>query len=152
MEKKIKLGIYNFIKEINSELDVKFQDFDLQCDIFDEIIYIGKAYDKRIDELFENFINKLDNRISNINPFLIEILHEIGHIETWDSDNADIQDLEFALLKEEYSLKDENDYENLKKYCELYFKLPLEINATLWGINYALNHLDLMEKYNWLSN
>ena len=44
------------------------------------------------------------------------------------------------------------DDERLEEYCDMYFRIPLEQNATEWGINYALSHLDLMQKYDWLHN
>ena len=33
MNKEMKLGIYKFIKEVNPDYAVKFQKYDLECDI-----------------------------------------------------------------------------------------------------------------------
>ena len=150
MDKKIKLGIYNFIKEVNSNYNIKFQEYDLECDIFDEIIYVGKSYDKRNDKYFENFVNKLNPECHKINPFLISLLHEIGHIETYTEEDKEEKDLLYSLLKVKYN--EELDDKKLEEYNNMYFKIPLEQNATEWAIDYALSHLDLMEKYKWLHN
>lgn len=151
MNKEMKLGIYRFIKEVNPELLVKFQKYDLECDIFDEIIYIGESYDRRTDKYFENFVNQLNPECSKINPFLLSLLHEIGHIETYTEEDMDNKDATYAILKMQYD-EDELSDEKLEEYCNMYFRIPLEQNATEWGINYALSHLDLMQKYDWLHN
>ena len=151
MDKEMKLGIYRFIKEINPELLVKFQKYDLECDVFDEIIYIGESYDKRTDKYFENFVNQLNPECNKINPFLLSLLHEIGHIETYTEEDMDNKDTIYAILKMQYDEEEFSD-EKLEEYCDKYFRIPLEQNATEWGINYALSHLDLMQKYDWLHN
>ena len=46
MKRKIKIGIYNFIKEINSNYKVKFQKEETEVDIPETTIYIGKQSDK----------------------------------------------------------------------------------------------------------
>ena len=151
MNKEMKLGIYRFIKEVNPELLVKFQKYDLECDVFDEIIYIGESYDKRTDKYFENFVKQLNPKCSKINPFLLSLLHEIGHIETYTEEDMDNKDAIYAILKMQYDEEELSD-EKLEEYCDKYFRIPLEQNATEWGINYALSHLDLMQKYDWLHN
>ena len=151
MDKKMKLGIYRFIKEVNPELLVKFQKYDLECDVFDEIIYIGESYDKRTDKYFENFVKQLNPKCSKINPFLLSLLHEIGHIETYTEEDMDNKDAIYAILKMQYDEEELSD-ERLEEYCDMYFRIPLEQNATEWGTDYALSHLDLMQKYDWLHN
>ena len=151
MDKKMKLGIYRFIKEVNPELLVKFQKYDLECDVFDEIIYIGESYDKRTDKYFENFVKQLNPKCSKINPFLLSLLHEIGHIETYTEEDMDNKDAIYAILKMQYDEEELSD-ERLEEYCDMYFRIPLEQNATEWGIDYVLSHLDLMQKYDWLHN
>ena len=85
----MKLGIYKFIKEVGEEYGVKFHKYDLECDVFDEIIYVGETYDKRTDLYFKNFVNKLNPECRKINPFLLSLLHEIGHIETYTDELSD---------------------------------------------------------------
>lgn len=152
MDKEMKLGIYRFIKEVGEEYGVKFHKYDLECDVYDEIIYVGETYDKRTDLYFKNFVNKLNPECSKINPFLLSLLHEIGHIETYTDEMSDEKDAIYALLEMKYDGEEEISDERLEEYCDLYFNIPLEINATWWGIDYALSHLDLMQKYDWLHN
>ena len=143
-------GIKSFIMEVNPMLSVKFQEYDLECDVFDETIYVGKSYDKRTDRYFREFVNELNPECAKINLFLLSLLHEIGHIETWDEDEADNKDMIYSLLQMEFEDSNLGDAD-LKKYCDLYYHIPLERNATEWGIEFALSHMDLMKKYEWLS-
>ena len=140
MNKEMKLGIYKFIKEVNPDYAVKFQKYDLECDIFDETIS------------FANFVNQLNPECSKVNPFLLSLLHEIGHIETYTEEDEDDKDMKYAMLKMQYDDEEELSDERLEEYCDMYFRIPLEQNATEWGIDYALSHLDLMQKYDWLHN
>ena len=152
MDKAMKLGIYNFIKEVNPDYAVKFQKYDLECDIFDETIYVGESYDKRTDRYFANFVNQLNPECSKVNSFLLSLLHEIGHIETYTEEDEDDKDMKYAILEMQYNDEEELSDERLEEYCDMYFRIPLEQNATEWGIDYALSHLDLMQKYDWLHN
>lgn len=151
MNKEMKLGIYKFIKEVNPDYNIKFQKYDLECDVYEETIYVGESYDKRTDRYFENFVNELNPECSKVNPFLLSLLHEIGHIETYTEEDEDDKDKVYAILKMQYDEEELSD-DKLEEYCNMYFRIALEQNATEWGINYALSHLDLMEKYSWLHN
>ena len=151
MNRKMKKGIKSFIQEINPMLKVKFQDWDLECDVFDEIIYVGKSYDKRTDDYFRQFVNELNPKCAKINLFLLSLLHEIGHIETWDDEIADEKDTVYGLLKMQFDEEKNLDDAKMKEYCDLYYRIPLEQNATEWGIEFALSHMDLMKKYEWLN-
>ena len=152
MNKEMKLGIYKFIKEVNPDCGVKFQKYDLECDVFDEVVYVGESYDKRTDIYFANFVKELNPECSKVNPFLLSLLHELGHIETYTDEDADDKELTYAVLKMKYDDEEELTDEKLEEYCDMYFRMPLEQNATEWGIDYALSHLDLMQKYDWLHN
>ena len=59
-----KFGVKKFVKEIDEDIKVKFQKWDMECDIFEEIIYIGKTYTPRMDELFMDYVKQ-------INPIII---------------------------------------------------------------------------------
>ena len=69
MNKEMKQGIKDFIAEVNPMIKVYFQSYDLECDVFEEKVYIGRTYDKRTDEYFANFIHEL-------NPQLIHLIEE----------------------------------------------------------------------------
>ena len=152
MNKKMKQGIRDFVREVNPTVNVKFQGWDLQCGIFEDTIYVGKTYNKKTDEYYADYVNSINPDCRNINLFLLSLLQEIGHIETYDDERGEEKDVMFSLLQLEYNSKEELTDEEEEKYCQLYYRIPLEANATQWGIDFALSHRDLMEKYNWLHN
>ena len=151
MNKEMKKGIRDFINIINPDLKIKFQKWDLECDVHTDTIYIGKTFDKRTDEYFKNFCKILNPETVKINSFLLSILHEIGHIETWTEEDDEQKNVLYDILKTQFD-EEELDNEKMAEYCDMYFKIPLEQNATEWGINYALTHLDLMQQFDWLHN
>lgn len=143
-----RIGIRKFIREIDKDIKVKFQKYDMECDIYEETVYIGKTYDSRNDKFFMEFVKEL-NPECNIPVLPLSILHEIGHIMTWDEDAADEKDMIYALLKVNFD-ESEKDDATLKEYDDMYFRIPLEQNATQWGIDFAMSHPELIEKYNWI--
>lgn len=148
MKRKIKIGIYNFIKEINSNYKVKFQKEETEVDIPETTIYIGKQSDKESEWDFIKFANQINPNCKYINPFLLTILHEIGHIKTWNQKDDDERSAINTALEIAYNKK----LIKYKTYCNMYFNIPLERKATEWAINFALSHLDLIDKYSWLHN
>lgn len=151
MNREIKQGIRDFINIVNPDLEIKFQKWDLECDVYTDTIYIGRTFDKRTDEYFKNFCTVLNPETTKINLFLLSILHEIGHIETWTEEDNEQKEIIYNLLQTQFNENELND-EKLAEYCNIYFRIPLEKNATEWGINYALTHLELMQQFDWLHN
>lgn len=145
MEHIRKIGIRNFVKEIDKDIKVKFQEWDMECDIFENTVYIGKPYDKENDRRFGEFIKEL-NPTCNVPVFLLSILHEVGHIMTYEDDEKlDEKDLLYAAI----DLKIQSGAD-LDACVAEYFRIPLEREATEWAIEYAMNHPELMAKYSWL--
>jgi hypothetical protein len=140
-----KIGCRNFVKEIDKNIKVKFQKYDMQCDVDDEIVYIGKSYNIDTDRYFMDYVKELSPKCKTP-MFLLSILHEIGHIMTWTDDNADLKETQFALLEMGYQ---EGEID-LEECCNMYFRIPLESNATIWAIEFAEDHPDLIKKYLWL--
>ena len=151
MNRKMRNGIRDFVAAVNPMIKVKFQKWDLECEVYEDTLYIGKCYDKRTDRYFENFIHTL-NPDCNFNVFLLSLLHEIGHIETWDEDVADEKEIIYGLLKLTYDEEQNLTDKEMEAYCQSYYRIPLEQNATQWGIDFAMAHPQLMEKYSWLNN
>lgn len=142
-----RLGVRAFIKEVSKDVKVKFQKWDMECDVDEETVYIGKIHDKNTDKYFLNFLKEIAPGAENYNIFLMSILHEIGHIMTWDEDDANNKDILYGALRVMYQ-ENKNDEE----YNNMYFRIPLEYNATMWGIEFAQTHQELMKKYAWLKN
>lgn len=143
-----KIGIKRFVREIDKDIKVKFQKYDMECDVYEDTLYIGKTYDSRNDRFFMEFVKEL-NPDCNVHVFPLSILHEIGHIMTWDEDAADDKDMLYALLKISFD-ESKKDDAALKEYDDMYFRIPLEQNATQWGIDFAMAHPELIEKYSWI--
>lgn len=142
-----KIGIRKFVKEIDKDIKVKFQKWDMECDIFEETVYIGNTYNIRTDKLYMEYVKELAPDC-NVPVFLLSILHEIGHIMTYEEEDMDEKDMVYGLLK---ATLDDNPSEELEDMCvKAYFRIPLEEKATLWGIDFAMTHPELIQKYMWL--
>lgn len=143
-----KIGIKRFIREIDKDIKVKFQKYDMECDVYEETVFIGDTYDARTDKFFMEFVKEI-RPDCNIPVLPLSILHEVGHIMTWDEDLSTDKDMTYALLKMGFE-EGKKDDAALKEYDDMYFRIPLELNATLWGIDFAMNNPELMKKYNWI--
>lgn len=143
-----RIGVKHFVKEIDKDIKVKFQKYDMECDIYEDTVYIGKTYDFRTDKWFMEFVHSIEPNC-NYSPFLMSLLHEIGHIMTFDEDNMEQKDIIYGLLNTEYEDKKENE-QDVEKYVNLYFRIPLEEEATKWGINFAMKNTKLINKYKWI--
>ena len=74
-------------------------------------------------------------------PFVLFLLHEVGHQKANDNIQEDIYD--FCLEEKERienELNDTDDEKEIEKLHNQYFNLPDEIMATQWAINYAKKH------------
>lgn len=146
MEHIRKIGIRNFVKEIDKDIKVKFQEWDMECDIFEETIYIGKQYDEENDRRYKEFIGELDSHC-RAPVFLLSILHEIGHIMTYeDEEKLDEKDLLYAAIQLKMDAGEDMD-----ECVAEYFRIPLEMEATQWAINFANDNPKLIDSYKWLS-
>ena len=142
-----RFGIKKFIKEIDKDIKVKFQKWDMECDVYEDTVYIGATYNKRTDVLYENFVKTL-NPDCDVPVFLLSILHEIGHIMMYDEEDMEEKDMIYGLLK---TALDNDPSQDLEDRCvKAYFRIPLELKATQWGIDYAMSHPDFIQKYMWL--
>ena len=139
-----KIGIKKFIREIDKDIKVKFQKWDMECDIFEETVFIGKTYQPKTDKLFMEYVNEL-NPNCRVPVFLLSILHEIGHIIMYEEEDMEEKDFIYGLLKIRLE-----DKQNEDDCIRTYFRIPLETKATQWGIDFAMAHPELIQKYMWL--
>lgn len=142
-----KIGVKKFVKEIDKDIKVKFQKWDMECDIFEEIVYIGKTYTPRMDELFMDYVKQI-NPNCNTPMFLLSILHEIGHIMTYEEEDLDEKHATYGLLQ--IFLGEDPSPEAIDACANMYFRIPLEAKATMWAIDFAMSNPDLINKYLWL--
>lgn len=143
MNKSKKKAIINFIKNIDENINVVFHNGALECDIEEETVYIGNQMADEEDNLFLDFVKELNSKC-NYNAFILGILHEVFHIITYDEELDRDRDEQYALLKAAYHF----NILDKKSLNKEYFKIPLELNATQCGIDFAMNNQELMDKYN----
>ena len=148
MELKIKLtteqlsGIMDLVESIDDDLMVTYSLEDLCYNTYSPSINIPieeyvimdneaiKIFKKVLKEEFQKFL------LRDLDLLVIAILHEIGHYMTDDDEIAEKRYLAIGILEFQKSYKmlsiDELQYR--------YFKLPGEIDATTWAINYYNSH------------
>lgn len=138
MENKIFL-VRDFIKSINKDFEVEIGDA-FEVDINDETVFITFNSDDDLDNLYKNFLKEEFN--VEIPIFVASILHEIGHIETFDDELYESRDVVYGLLKMQY---DEGNAD-LAEYNNMYFRIPAEYDATYWGVQYYLKNKEKCDK------
>ena len=78
---KQKRLVRNFVRDIDPDFKVSFTNT-FEVDIFDEHIYATFHKNPDLDRMFLDFLEEEFG--IKINMFLISLLHEIGHIMTYD--------------------------------------------------------------------
>lgn len=126
--------IRDFIKNINSDYRVKYGNV-FEVDIPEEKIFITLNKHKEEDEMVQKFLEKEYGK--RYNSFIIGLLHEVGHIETFEEDLDEERDLVYGLLKIDFN----NGSSDIEKFNNMYFRISAEYNATAWAVNYYETHL-----------
>ena len=139
---KEKRAIKKFVKMINPDYQVKFENSPFECDIEEEIIYIGDKQFNYEGKMFMNWFTKEFELCKDINWWLISLLHEIGHIETSTEELQDERDLLYGTLKLAF---DCGNY-TIEEMNNAYFQIPCEYQATWWGASWWLDHKQECQK------
>lgn len=107
----------------------------------DEHIEFQITCDDWTDRLFDEFVEKEFN-FKNPYPFVLSILHEIGHHNTVDE--IDEETYSYILdRKEQIDKIVQNKKNSRKKKIKAnleYFRLPDEYAATKWAVDYFRQH------------
>lgn len=82
--------VKDFVRNINPEYKVKYGNI-FEVDIIEEKIFITFNKHQEEDTMVQEFIEKEFGK--KYNTFLIGLLHEIGHIETYDEDLDEQRDI-----------------------------------------------------------
>lgn len=139
--KKSKIAIVReFVKSIDSNYRVRYSN-QCECDIDNEVIYINFKMDNEVEKIFESFCKKTFGEV--FPRVLISILHEVGHIETFDDDRNEERYERYALLQILWD-NTEIDKETLH---HRYYNLPGEIEATTWAVDYIRNNRKKCENF-----
>lgn len=132
--------VRNFVKDINEDYKVRYS-VQFEADYYNNTVFITSKKNNELDILFNNFLEKEFGIRCNI--FLISLLHEIGHLETYDEDEEEVRDVLYEILKMEH---DEGE-SNVEEYNNMYFHIPAEYKATEWAVAYYLENKDKCDEF-----
>lgn len=120
-----------FVKSIDPEITTTFLEDDFYAISSEKIINLTFK-PSEYDSLYDDFL--INHFGISMNPFLSGMLHEIGHVMTFDEQ----LDYERAIL---YKLLDiDFQIERFVDFTNMYFAIPSEFEATRWGVEYYLSH------------
>ena len=124
--------VKKFVQSIDPEIKVHMSGDEFYCIISEKLINVPFVSDSEGDRLFHNFV--VDRFGESINPYLMGICHEVGHIMTFDSNLDKDRDILYFMLQLDYT------DERYEEFTNMYFSIPSEFAATEWAVNYYLSH------------
>ena len=138
-----KKAIRDFIKSIDKNYKVGFEDLYFQADTDTNTIYIGTLEYDQYAKYYNEWFNSEFPACENPNWWLMSLLHEIGHLETVDLELATLHEqcmetLDFLDSVEACSIEDIN---------YIYFQMPCEWEATYWGASYYIDHKEKCDNF-----
>lgn len=126
-----KFYVKKFVKQISPDIKVKFGRA-LECEPTENTIYVSFKSNEIDKKTFMEYVKELD-KTCQFNDLVLGVLHEIGHIFTYDENDEEpyLQDTELlSLLYKEQMLS----AEELNRF---YLRLDMESKATKWAIEFA---------------
>ena len=133
--------VRQMVKQIDKSIKVKFGKR-LECEPTENTIYVNNKTDIIDIVTFRDYVKELNSKCK-FNTLLLGILHEIGHIYTYEEQNEeeytrDTELLSFLFKEKKLSAKQLNEF---------YVRLPLEANATKWAIDFAMQNKKFCKYY-----
>lgn len=92
------------------------------------------------DNNFRQFIAEYGSNYNDIEPFILSLIHELGHHMTLPNFSAD--ELEEEKVRKEIRAL-ENSSIDINYW---YWELPTELAANVWTINFINNNIELVEE------
>ena len=133
--------VKQMVKQIDKTIKVKFGKC-LQCEPTENTIYVNNKTDIIDIVTFRDYVKELNSKCK-FNTLLLGILHEIGHIYTYEEQNEEEYRRDTKLL----SLLFKEKKLSAKQLNEFYVRLPLEANATKWAIDFAMQNKKFCKYY-----
>ena len=133
--------VKQMVKQIDKTIKVKFGKC-LQCEPTENTIYVNNKTDIIDIVTFRDYVKELNSKCK-FNTLLLGILHEIGHIYTYEEQNEEDYNRDTKLL----SLLFKEKKLSAKQLNEFYVRLPLEANATKWAIDFAMQNKKFCKYY-----
>ena len=127
-----------FVKSIDPEIITTFFEDDFYAISSEKIINL--TFQSNVyDSLYDDF---LMNRFGiSMNPFLSGMLHEIGHVMTFDEQLDRERSILYKLLDIDFQI------ERFVDFANMYFAIPSEFEATRWGVEYYLSHKEHCDNF-----
>ena len=144
MRKRLNMAVTKEVKKF--DIDKARLDDDFAFYYFDNVITFKLDSDDFEDKLFLDFAKERFNFTTDC-PFILFLLHEIGHSMTENDIVGAVND--FCLSERQRILDAVNDNPTEEEKIKLnfeYFSLPDEILATAWAIDYMRNHKKKIKK------
>lgn len=131
--------IQKFVNDIDKDIKIK-KGRCFECVVPDKKVFIShKKYDYE-SEIFTKFLEQNDN--IKINFVLIALLHEIGHIKTYNKKLEQQRTILYSI----YNCLNRLKIISVDKLNQKYFMIPDERQATLWGLEYYKNNKNKCDK------
>ena len=128
-----------FVNLIDPDIKVHMSGDEFYCIIDEKLVNVPFASDPEGDRLFCEFV--FDRFGVAVNPYLMGILHECGHIMAFDKYLDKDRDILYYMLQLDFK---EERYE---EFTRMYFSIPSEFAATEWAVNYYLSHKELCDNF-----
>ena len=133
--------VKQMVKQLDKSIKVKFGKC-LECEPTENTIYVNNKTDIIDIVTFRDYVKELNSKCK-FNTLLLGILHEIGHIYTYEEQNEAEYRRDTKLLKLLFKEKKLS----AKQLNEFYVRLPLEANATKWAIDFAMQNKKFCKYY-----
>ena len=133
--------VKQMVKQIDKSIKVKFGKC-LECEPTKNIIYVNNKTNIIDIVTFRDYVKELNSKCK-FNTLLLGILHEIGHIYTYEEQNEEEYRRDTKLLRLLFKEKKLS----AKQLNEFYVRLPLEANATKWAIDFAMENVKFCKYY-----
>ena len=133
--------VKQMVKQIDKSIKVKFGKR-LECEPTENTIYVNNKTDIIDIVTFRDYVKELNSKCK-FNTLLLGILHEIGHIYTYEEQNEEEYRRDTKLLRLLFKEKKLS----AKQLNEFYVRLPLEANATKWAIDFAMQNKKFCKYY-----
>ena len=128
-----------FVRSINPEITTIFEGDDFCAWSKEKIINVTFHLGHPFEHVYDTFVYRTFN--ISIHPFLTGVLHEIGHVMTFDEQLDRERSILYKLLDIDFDIARADDF------ATMYFNIPSEFEATRWAVNYYLSHKEHCDNF-----
>ena len=128
-----------FVRSIDPEITTIFTRNEFCAWSEEKVINVTFHLGNPFEHVYDTFIYKTFDVA--IHPFLTGVLHEIGHIMTFDEQLDRERSILYKLLDIDFDINRADDF------ATMYFNIPSEFEATKWGVEYYLSHKEHCDNF-----